>query len=244
MRIFGKNEEGVFTMRMITTITDIIVKKYIKAGYISPDNFEDTKQTIIEKYITKRERIESLYDHRAKPETYVSSVLYKMMLEILRAESSKERHFGEYEAAVIKKGQGHQTTPEEKLIIENEKKYLEKVIASFGPEAPKVRLFCKMFFRIKPTQADLEDYLKHKADEATAQLTLIEGNELDKEIFDRLCQICNSAENKSNKPDAVRMYVGKTNSRIISRLNLNRQTNYNEESLALLFDMLYTDEYT
>ena len=94
------------------------------------------------------------------------------------------------------------------------------------------------------TMVSLEDYLKHKADEATAQLTLIEGNELDKEIFDRLCQICNSAENKSNKPDAVRMYVGKTNSRIISRLNLNRQTNYNEESLALLFDMLYTDEYT
>ena len=81
MNIFGKKDEGVFTTRMLTTITDIIVKKYIKAGFIAPENYEDTKQTIIEKYIAKRQRIESLYDNRAKPETYISAVLYKMMLE-------------------------------------------------------------------------------------------------------------------------------------------------------------------
>ena len=49
MKIFGKNNDGgVFTTRMVTTVTDIIVKKYIKAGYIAPDDFEDYKQTIIE----------------------------------------------------------------------------------------------------------------------------------------------------------------------------------------------------
>lgn len=244
MKIFGKKDEGIFTTRMLTTITDIIVKKYIKAGYIAPENYEDTRQTIIEKYIAKRERIESLYDKRAKPETYLSAVLYKMMLEIMRSTSSKQKHFGEYEATVLKNGEGHQITPEEKLIIENEKKYLEKVLASFGHETSKVTLFCKMFFRIRPTKQELEAYLKHEADNDILKLTFIEGNELDKEIFDRLCTICNTAENKNNKPDAVRMFVGKTNGKIINRLNLNRQTNYNEESLALLFDMVYTDKDT
>ena len=245
MKIFGRNSDGgVFTTRMVTTVTDIIVKKYIKAGYIAPDDFEDYKQTIIEKYITKRERIESLYDNRAKPETYISAVLYRMMLEILRAGSTKEKHFGEYENTILKNGEGHQVTPEERLIIENEKHYLEKVLASFGPETPKVTLLCKMFFRIKPTEKDLEAYLKKKPDNNIIKLTLIEGNELDKDIFDKLCIICNTAENKNNKPDAVRMYVGKTNGKIINRLNLNRQTNYNEESLAILFDMLYSDKDT
>lgn len=245
MRIFGKNNDGgVFTTRMVTTVTDIIVKKYIKAGYIAPDDFEDYRQTIIEKYITKRERIESLYDKRAKPETYISAVLYRMMLEILRAGSSKEKHHCEYETTILKNGEGHQVTPEERLIIENEKRYLEKVLASFGPEAPKVTLLCKMFFRIRPTEQELEAYLKKKPDSDLIKLTHIEGNELDKDIFDRLCAICNAAENKNNKSDAVRMYVGKTNGKIINRLNLNRQTNYNEESLAILFDMLFTDKDT
>ena len=106
MKIFEKNDNGsVFTTRMITTITDIIVKKYIKAGYIDAADYEDTKQTIIEKYIAKRERIESLYDKRAKPETYLSAVLYKMMLEILRSETTKDKHFSEYETSVLKRGQ-------------------------------------------------------------------------------------------------------------------------------------------
>ncbi len=126
MKIFGKKDEGIFTTRMLTTITDIIVKKYIKAGYIAPENYEDTRQTIIEKYIAKREHIESLYDKRAKPETYLSAVLYKRMLEIMRSTSSKQKHFGEYEATVLKNGEGHQITPEEKLIIENEKKISRK----------------------------------------------------------------------------------------------------------------------
>ena len=245
MKIFEKNDNGsVFTTRMITTITDIIVKKYIKAGYIAAAEYEDTKQTIIEKYIAKRERIESLYDKRAKPETYVSAVLYKMMLEILRSESTKEKHFSEYETTVLKRGQGHQITPEEKLIIENEKNYLLKVLASFGQEAPKVTLFCKMFFRIKPSEQDLKAYAKSKADDNLAKSIQIDGTELDKVIFDKLCTLCNTVENKDNKPDAVRMYVGKTNGKIINRLKQNRQTNYNEESLSLLFDMVYTTNGT
>lgn len=244
MNIFGKKDEGVFTTRMLTTITDIIVKKYIKAGFIAPENYEDTKQTIIEKYIAKRQRIESLYDNRAKPETYISAVLYKMMLEILRSGNTKEKHFAEYESTILKGNNDRAITPEEKLIIENEKQYLEKVLISFGAETPKVRLFCKMFFRIKPSVDDVEQYTRQHANNEYIKLTNIKGTEHDKEIFDKLCTLCNAIENKTNKPDAVRMYVNKTVDKIIARLNQNRQTNYNEESLSLLFDMLYTEKPT
>ena len=101
-----------------------------------------------------------------------------------------------------------------------------------------------MFFRIKPSEQDLKAYAKSKADDNLAKSILIEGTELDKVIFEKLCTLCNTVENKDNKPDAVRMYVGKTNGKIITRLNQNRQTNYNEESLALLFDMVYTTNGT
>ncbi|MCQ2975396.1 MAG: hypothetical protein MJ211_11380 [Bacteroidales bacterium] len=242
MKLDQTLESKVFSIKMVTTIADIIVKKYIKVGIIESTDYEDTKQTLIEKYYTKKERIESIYDSRSKPETYISAVLYKMLLEILRNKNAKEKHFEDYKQKVLKNDKQHEITPEEKLILENEKKYLNRVIATFGNESNKIILFCKMFFRIKPTNFDLESYTKKTCNKELETYIQIDGSENDKDIFEKLCNLCNIVENKDNKPDAIRMYVNKTNAKLINRLNGNNRANYNEESLGLLFDMLYVEK--
>ena len=240
MDIATKQKKGKFSTQMLTSIVSIVVKKYIKNGYLEASQYEDTRQTVLEKYYAKQDRIESLYDSRAKPETYISAVVYKMLLEILRSQGAKEKHQAQYQKTILKGGVQRELNPEEKLIIENEKRYLQKVMSTFGNKTPKAMLYCKMFFRIKPTWQDIKDYAKENFDEKMISIANISGNELDKEIFARLCEISNIAENKQNKPDAARMFLNKTLESIIARINGNRKANYTEESLQVLFELIYT----
>ena len=239
MDISTKEKNTIFSTKMLTTIVSIVVKKYIKNGYLDASQYEDTKQTVLEKYFVKQERIESLYDSRAKPETYLSAVVYKMLLEILRSNGAKEKHAAQYQKAVLKGGTQKELNPEEKFIIENEKRYLQKVLSTFADKMPKVILYCKMFFRIKPSAQDIKNYAKGNFDNKMLKLADINGEELDKEIFARLCEISNIAENKQNKPDAARMFLNKTLEAIIARINGNRKANYTEESLQVLFELIY-----
>lgn len=60
--------QSVFTNDMLLKISEIIVKKYIKIGYVKSTDYKDIRQTLIEKYCAKRQHIESLYDNRALPQ--------------------------------------------------------------------------------------------------------------------------------------------------------------------------------
>lgn len=231
--------QSVFTNDMLLKISEIIVKKYIKIGYVKSTDYKDIRQTLIEKYCAKRQHIESLYDNRALPSTYMSVVLYKMLLEVLRSDTSGRNNFALYQKNVMLAKPRYELSPEERLVLANEAEYLKRVIASFADKTPKVLLFCKMFFRINPTEDDLRAYVGDDNIDQYLAFVKVSANDKDKDVFALLCDLCNRVEGKNNMPDAVRMFVNKTVDAILVRLNGSRRADYNRETLGLLFEYSY-----
>jgi len=75
------------------------------------------------------------------------------------------------------------------------------------------------------------EYLKHSFDLK------------DKEIYDNLTKVIELCENKTVKPDAIRMYINKQLSSILARMNgkVNR-ANYNKDTLGILFEIFSRKE--
>jgi DNA-directed RNA polymerase specialized sigma24 family protein len=232
----GRN--SAFSDEQILTITDIILKKFVKNHGIDYHNFEDFRQEVLEKFYTKKDTIMDAYTGKAKPETYVSAVIYRMTLGVIR----NDKNFRKYQADIEPSTELQKEkvrTPEEELLIENEKHYLRLVINTL-PDTNKALLFLKTYFRISITQEDLRAYcIKLQGSELSERFN--RADEMtDKEIYECLCDAENSIQTKQVKPDAVRMYINKMINVLLIRLNgRNQRCYYTKDSLAYLFELVF-----
>ena len=233
-----KKTNIAFSIETVIKIADIIVKKFVKSKSIYASEFDDIKQAIIEKYLQKRETIEANFTQKSKPETYISAILFRMVLEVLRTERNKKQKYLEFENnfSILKKDKV--ITPEEKLIILNEKEYLKRVLNTFGEEKTKITLFIKIYYQINVTKKEINNYSKNIDCKKILKNLGNSKNLKEKEIFLLLSKIQNKAENKQVKPDAIRMYVNNIIKKILYRLNgENNRTFYTKKNLALLFEV-------
>ncbi len=238
MTILKKNiHVKAFSTESVLKITHIVVKKFIRNGSISYNDFQDVSQTVLEKYWKKKDKIESSFSGASKPETYISAIVYRMVLEIIRSEKNKPKHYTDFEPNLETHNHEKVLNPEEELIINNETKYLERVLLTLGDERIKVVLFCKCYFRLWINNEDLIPYVPpHLCDKAyemlhdTAQLK-------NKEVYARLCEVHNLVESKTIKPDAIRMYIQKNIEQILFRINGNNRAYYDKDSLRTLFEL-------
>lgn len=236
------NKTKNFSTDMLLKTADIIIKKFVKNGSINYDDFEDTKQNVIEKYLNKKDIIENAFTGAAKPETYISAVIFRMVLEILRSEKNKPKRNSDLSDNSKIFNSEKVINPEEKLIIDNEKKYLERVLLTFGDERIKITLFCKFYFRLLILLVDIKGYIPDIFLKQVMKILDDNKNITDKEVFEKLCEVNNLIEQKKLKSDAIRMYVNKNIDKIIIRINGIRRAYYTKETLLILFEMLYEDK--
>ncbi len=235
----NNNKIQAFSTELLLKISDIIVKKFIKNGSIKYDDFEDIRQSLIEKYLNKKDKIESSFNGSAKIETYISAVLYRMVLEILRSKKSEANNNSKFEESIKFFNTEKVINPEEQLIIENEKKYLQRVLQTLGKEQFKISLFIKYYFRIIIKSFDLNNYVPSNLIKSLLKILTFEINTKDKEIFSNLSEVQNSFETKKVKPDAVRMFINKNIERIINRMNGTKRAFYTKDTLSILFEMYH-----
>ncbi|MBQ3691191.1 MAG: sigma-70 family RNA polymerase sigma factor [Bacteroidales bacterium] len=239
MRI-TENAEEVFPLQMLEKITSITVKNFIKAGYIGPEDYQDFTQTLKMRYLSAKERIEGKFKSDSLPQTYMSSVIKNMMLEELRAgKKYKERSIEFQKAAIIKGDKDDSLSPENRTVIENEKKHLQKVFLTLGKDRAKVVMCCKMVWKIKVTDLEFRDYLQGRDSNGAEKYLDFDDKEQNQDIYQRLCMITNLVENKNNKPDAVRLWLSKKIEQVITRLNANRISKYDAETFGILLEETY-----
>jgi len=229
----------MFSTELLLKTSSIIVKKFVRNGSVKYDDFEDVKQSLIEKYLNKKDKIERSFNGSAKIETYISAVLYRMVLEILRSEKSKTNNSTEFEQIVKFFKTEKVINPEEQLIIENEKKYLQRVLHTLGKERFKISLFIKYYFRIIINVFDLNNYVPNNLIKSVLKILTFKINTKDKEIFSNLSEVQNSFETKKVKPDAVRMFINKNIEKTINRMNGTNRAFYTKNTLSILFEMYY-----
>lgn len=229
----------------IINIAEIVIKRFIKNGSIEYEYFDEMKQSVLEKYYTKKHSIEAAFNDKAKPETYVSAILYRMVLEILRKEDNRIRQERKMEDNSFFDDDINNISPEHQLIINNEIDLLKRVFVTLGKNYEKQILFLKIFYRINISSKDWQSYDK---DFIYAELfdKIHQSKELkEKEIWTILTDLSNGIENKNTGKDAVRISVNKSINQIINRLNgqFNR-TYYNKETLGVLFELAFNKNQT
>ena len=190
-----------FSTELLNKITSIIVKKFIRSGGIAPEDYDDMTQTLRAKYLAKKEHIESLYKGEAQPQTYMSSVLRMMMLEVLRASKKSDVETVDIEKATITEFD-RSPSPEQKAIIENEKSHFRRVMATMGKDKAKIMMCLKKINRLQVTDEEFAEYLDGRPDNGTHQYLNAPADveAANKDIYARLCQITNLVKARKTSP--------------------------------------------
>jgi hypothetical protein len=236
----SETEKEVFPLSMLEKISSIIVKKFIKAGYIKPDDYQDFTQTLKTRYLSSRERIEGRFKADSLPQTYMSSVLKNMMLEELRVDKKYKERSMEYEKNAMRQGDRDTSlSPENRAVIENEKKHLHRVFLSLGKDRAKVLLGCKMIQRLEVTKQEFDDYLNGRPSNGAEKYLRVSKEDQNQDVYQKLCVIINLVENKNNKPDAFRLWLNKKTEQIIARLNAGKISRYDGETFGILLEAVY-----
>ncbi len=242
MQLFNTHNSTDFSLEQAMKIIDIIVKKFIKSGQINYDDYDEIKQILIEKYLNKQTTIAASFSNKSKVQTYISAVIYKMLLEVLRESKNYKNKVKKTESILANDYRQTVISPEDQLVIEDEKRYLTRVFESFGPEQDKLILFLKIYFQIDFTDTDLIKYCKIGKDKVSAEFEGYENKLADKDIYKILCRLHFLGENKTVMPDAIRMYINKSIERLIARMNgKNERAYYTRESLGILIEMTYQE---
>ncbi|MCR5454859.1 MAG: hypothetical protein K6F33_07735 [Bacteroidales bacterium] len=229
-----------FSTELLNKITSIIVKKFIRSGGVAPEDYDDMIQTLRAKYLAKKEHIESLYKGEAQPQTYMSSVLRMMMLEVLRQSQKSKVDTVDIEKATITEFD-RSPSPEQKAIIENEKNHFRRVIATMGKDKAKIMMCLKKITRLRVSDEEFDEYLDGRPDNGARQYLNDDGDveAANKDIYARLCNITNLVEGSQNKPDAIRIWLGNKIDQIIKRMNSGSSSKYDNDSLAILLELMY-----
>ena len=233
-----EKDEQRFSVNKLLKITDIVVKKFIQNGSIVYDDFEDVKQSVMVKYYSKQEKIEGAYNGSAKVDTYLSAVVFRMVLEILRTKKSLIKRRKEYEDYSLLTEKNKVLTPEEVTIINNEVVYLRRVLLTFGREKDKVFLFLKYYFKLRIYLVDLGKFVSVDLENHILEILKYTFELKDKVIYEKLCEVQLLVEKKVTKPDAVRMYINKNIDKISLRMNANHRACYTKETLKTLYEKI------
>ena len=235
------NSTEQFTLSMLDNISSIIVKKYIRCQYISPDDFDDYAQTLRTRYLANKEKIEGKFKGDSQPKTYMSAVLMNMMKEELRSSTKYKKRTAEFEKVAVKQGdEDNSISPENRTVIENEKKHLQRVFLTLGKERAKILMCCKMVFKIKVTDKDFEEYLDGRPSNGAENYLTFSEDDQSKDIYQKLCMITNLVENKENKSDAIRLWLNKKiEEKRLPRRNCNHVSKYDMETFGILLEATY-----
>lgn len=215
-----------------------VVDRYASKGSIPQREKEDVAMSIVEKFLLKKEKILKNFQGKAKLSTYYISVLNNMCCEIIRRDL---KHWNIQDKDNQQFEEQSSLSSMDILAIKDEIRYLHKIILLFGDEMPKIRLFTAFSLYLSIIENDIQQYDNEYINHNLSQLFTVSETLSKGEIFKILSEIVNIVENKSVKPDAVRMWLNKIRNIIIDRLNMNKaNTNYNAETYHILFEYYYT----
>lgn len=223
----------LITERKLLVLADKVVNRYVLKGVIPNREWEDTTMLIVEKFLLQQDKIKQHYLGKANITTYCISVLNNMCCEIIRKEL---KHWKNELNEVPERKDNHSFSASKDTIIQDEIKYLDKIIKLYGSEKYKVNIVLCYYYRLSIQIKDLISYRKN----IYVDLQTIDAEDkINKsEMLNNLAIFVSKVENKQMKADAIRMWINKTINYIIDRLNspFNR-ANYDKESFQVLYEL-------
>lgn len=219
-------------------LTEKVVNRYVNKGVIPKRERDDTQMFIVEKFLQKHAKIQDSFSGKSNITTYCISVLNNMCCEVIR----KELKHWKNELDEIPENLNFSEIDTQKItILHDEIKYLEKILLLFDTEKSKVNIALCYYYQLVINLKDLNHYF-NVFNKKNINRLISGNNDLSKgEIFNNLTNFINLVENKNLKSDAVRMWLTKTITIIINRLNGPfKRANYDKESFQILFELYHS----
>ena len=228
-------------------LAEKVVKRYIIMGSIPLYEHEDFTMSIVEKFLQKKKKIEANYLGKANKQTYIIAILNRMCCELIRKEIKHWGNLPELQAN-NEKLSIEQTT--QHIFIRDELQLLARTLILFGQEQYKIKVFLAFFFRLPVNSDDLKQYAL-KYNDYVNEIFKSNKTKPKAELYTIMALVIEIVEQKSIKPDAVRMWLMKRLNQIIVRLNgseTSKIARYDKESVENLFEQYcmeetYTDEH-
>jgi DNA-binding protein YbaB len=235
------NSEPQQLIIFLQELIDIIVHQFIRAGKFRFEDKNDIKQQVNEELIKKIPRIQSQFQGRSSLKTYLSVIVTNICNDIRNC-NNKITHVSISESIT----QDFDAKFFEDLLIKEEIKKLKNTLTLYPKQKPRLFLLLKLKFRMPVIFNDFNavhpDITTIEFERFMAQIAPYNDNK-DIEIFSALTKILNKHENKNNTPDAMRKWIKQKIYELIDIMNGNPPvSNYNEETIQILFEKCYSHE--
>jgi len=227
-------------LKVIKSISSKVVARYVSKGVIPERERDDVERSIVEKFLIKKDKINSSFNGRAKITTYYTAVINRMCCEVIRQE---QKHWyavkdNEYISFPLVDATVSFDTAKQTLVRE-ELNRLYNLIMLINGSHSKVLLFLKYYFDI-PIQEDvIIDYTGcNKKEQALKILGYRKG--LSKAVVtERLAELVLLVENKQVGGDAVRMWINKQIDTLVYRMNGGNKERHNKETIGIMLEMQF-----
>jgi DNA-directed RNA polymerase specialized sigma24 family protein len=236
--------EEAFSVEHVYEVIRKVVNKLMLHRAIPRREKEDTEQELIRKYLEKQDKIMNAFQGNANVNTYLTAILYRMACEVIRSDVKNWDHVRGEDPSGFFARKELSSTVENKMVIENEAAYLEKVLLLFDDETPRVILFLKVLFGIAVSAEDLKAYDAGYAKKGLDKLLAGKPYKRNKEAYAVLEEVVKRSEKRAVGADAIRIWLNKRMDQVIQRLNGTIQrSNYDRKSFRILFDYAYSKDY-
>jgi hypothetical protein len=235
--VLSNNKCDFISEEHLLQLAEKVVTRYVISEVIPKREKEDVIMAIVERFLEKQEKIAAAYSGRAKVSTYCIAVLNRMCCEVIRKEMMQWKNRSE---EYIKEDTSGVLSSSQKLLIEDEIGFLDKIIRQFHKETAKIPVFLAYYFKLEPNKQCVHAYSPLYKENGLLKLLDPKRIESKANLFENLAKVVNLSESKTVKADAVRMWLNKTMDKIIDRLNGPFQrANYDRETFNTLFEYYY-----
>jgi len=213
-----------------------VVGRYVARGAVPLREKEDVENTILEKFLSKQDKIDKSFKSKSKKTTYYIAILNRMCAEVIRKEQKNWYSINSLNNGELKQESSTSFETEKQTLIKEEIKRFNACLQIFNQEKSKLILFLKYYFNIPLNKYDINNYAGKNSNEV--QFALKGNNSLAKaEKNERLANVVLIVEQKNISGDAVRMWINKQIDILLNKLNFKQSRFHNRESLAVLLEI-------
>ncbi|MDG5799618.1 hypothetical protein QA597_04495 [Marinilabiliaceae bacterium ANBcel2] len=235
-KIDQKQSEFLSTIK---SISSKVVGRYVSRGAIPERERGDVEDSIIEKFVLKKEQIDNRFKGKSKRSTYYTAVINRMCCEVIRKEhkhwhvvtNNSDEEFHHY--ATVELDSAKQTYVNEEL------KRFNNSIMLFNGTHSKVLLFLKYYFDIPLQESIITEYAGYNNKEAVLKILGNRKGLSKAAVTERLAKLVLLVENRDIGGDAVRMWINKQINVLLNRMNGNNKRFHNKETIGIMLEMKF-----
>ncbi len=220
-----------------------IARKFKQRGSFAQESEEDITQEIT---IQIMERKITYMQKKYQPDfgdlkQYFERIAYNIAVELVNVANHRQKLHQPMDAVCTSTMTTQEGTQE---LIQNELQQVNKFLASFPRQKPKLLLLMKLYSRTIIESKDILNFKPSATPKEIQHLLVIFGKNYaaheDGYLYSQICQFMNDAEGKTNSSDTLRKWLSIRINDLRKWMNQHSSFKYDKEAVRNLIQVFFT----